>query len=125
MVSLTVTGLDGAVALLTRVAEGARHLGGRQAGLGSPLPYATFIEEGRTRDGRRVRRAGPARYLAAGLQTIEQDLPEEIVATLPQGAGAVNLAFGRVLRRGQQRAQGVVPVRTGALRGSIVVVPGT
>jgi hypothetical protein len=124
MASVTIQGVGAAQAWLQQVSDGARQFHGRMSGLGSNLPYAWNIETG-LRYGRPWRKAGPARYMAAGLATIRQDMPDEIVGALPQGAGATNLAFGRVLRRGQQRAQGVVPVRSGALRNSIRVVPGT
>lgn len=122
---IRLDGLDTTTRAIAQLRDGAGRFTGRMLAIGSALPYAYGIETGRHRDGRLARRAGGAHYLAAGLATARTSAGTEITAALPKGAGAVNLAMGRLGRRAQQRAQGVVPVRTGALRNSIRVVPGT
>jgi hypothetical protein len=124
--AIRLTGVDGALTAIQQVRDGAGQFRGQMVRIGSPLSYASPIETGvyRTgpRAGRIARKAGPARYLQSGLASIRPEMGAELTAALPKGAGAVNLAIGRLARRAQQRAQGVVPVRSGRLKGSIRVV---
>jgi hypothetical protein len=121
--AIRLTGYREGVQALQQLRNGAGQFSGVMLRLGSPLIYAWGVETGYTRTGRVARKAGPARYLQGGLESIQREAPAEIVGALPKGAGAVNLAIGRLGRRAQQRAQQIVPVRSGALRASIRSVP--
>lgn len=123
--SMTVQGLADGLQYVTQIRDAVGRFAGPLVSVGSPLPYAYGIEYGRKRSGALARKAGPAYYLQGGLEAVQDEAKGVITAALPQGPGAVDVAAQRLGEIAQQRAQAIVPVRSGALRNSIVSRPRT
>lgn len=128
-------GIKEARAYVERLRDGAEAAGQLVVLVGSNLPYAYGIHEGRHRGGRLARRAGGVPYLTLGLDRVRDEIAPTIARAIPQGPSAVLGAFARV---GNDVARGAVESltstvyagptrgwsRTGQLRRSIHTVIG-
>ena len=119
-VSVSVTGLERAVSLLRLVEDGAKEAGRTHARLGSGLPYAYWINYGRYASGRPGRRrAGPARFLEAGLDALRESMAPSVARNLERGPQAVRHGITGVLGAATRAMRARTPVVTGALRDSL------
>lgn len=97
--------------------EAGRAVNGPIATWGSTLPYAQFIETGRS--SRQVRRAGPALMFARGIAATLPAVPGIMLPAIPKGAGSVGQAKRKVRDLGIKNIQALTPVRSGKLRASV------
>jgi hypothetical protein len=104
--------------------DGIARAAAAKFGVINPLPHALPVETGRTRSGRWVRRAGPARMLARGAEQAAPQIAKDVVKAIPHGAGAVDDAFEQGAERIKVAAQGFTPVQSCRLRGAYQVRRG-
>ena len=123
MASVSVK-IGGYVQVLDKIkllGAGAEAVNGPIATFSSLLPYARFIETGRS--GRpQVRRAGPARMFATGVAQTAQAAPAMLAPAIPKGPAAVGQAKRKIRDYGVTRIRSLTPVRSGALRASVRVL---
>lgn len=119
MIAVRVSGVRESQAYLQKLADGAKAVGGMVVVVGSPLKYAFGIETGRHRSGRLARRAGGARMLTRGLQSVHSRIKPTVVAALPHGRAAARAAVLRLGYDVQRFAQAHTPVVGGGLRRSL------
>lgn len=117
-VSIKMTGYVQAVDKVKLLGAGAAAVNGPIATFGSRLPYARFIETGRS-SRPQVRRAGPARMFALGVADAAAAAPAILAPALPKGPAAVDQAKRKVRDIGLQAIRSRTPVRSGRLRASV------
>lgn len=118
--TIKMTGMVQALKSLDTYVQGARAANGPLAAWTSRLPYASFIETGRS--SRQVRRAGPARMFAKGIADTAREVPAIMGEAIPKGPAAVGGAKRRIQNLGVVNIQKYTPVKTGALRASVEAV---
>jgi hypothetical protein len=97
---------------------GAEAVNGPIASFGSRLPYASFIETGRS-NRPQVRRAGPARMFALGVADAAKATPAILAPAIPKGPAAVGQAKRKIRDIGIAAIRSRTPVRSGKLRASV------
>jgi hypothetical protein len=117
MVSITVTGMNQMISAVRTLGEAGKAVNGPIATFGSRLPYASYIETGRS--SRAVRRAGPALMFARGIQQTLPQVPAIMLPAIPKGNAAIGQAKRKVRDTGIANIQALTPVLTGALRASV------
>jgi hypothetical protein len=103
---------------LAGVVAAGKAISGPIISLTSPLPYARFIETGRS-SRPQVRRAGPARMFELGITAVRPQIGPALLKAIPGGAGAVQAAKRSLNQRAVEEVQKRTPVRSGALRASV------
>lgn len=121
MIKINVTGITIAENRLNTIRDGVRKLGGTRILVGSNLKYAFGIEYGRHRGGRLARRAGGARMLSKGFDSIQGTLPRDIGQALETGGSVYDAVYRNALRAADVTMANT-PVKTGTLRRSFHVV---
>lgn len=116
--SLKMTGYVQVLDKVKLLGAGAAAVNGPIASFGSRLPYARFIETGRSRRPQ-VRRAGPALMFAKGVAMTAQAAPAILEPALVKGPAAVGQAKRKVRDLGIQNIRALTPVRSGKLRASV------
>jgi hypothetical protein len=116
-VSIRVTGFVQVLSAVRAIGEAGRAVNGPIASWGSSLPYARYIETGRS--SRAVRRAGPALMFQRGVAETLPQVPAILGPAIPRGAGAVGQAKRRIRDVGIENIRKYTPVRSGALRASV------
>ena len=110
-------------ATLARIARAAQAAAGTRTLARATRPYAVPIETGVYHTGRRAgrvaRKAGPARYMAAGRDAVAAQAPAAIGRALLEGPAAVAGALGRLAQTGMAAARTAVPKRSRRLERSI------
>lgn len=115
--SIKMTGFVQALDKVKLLGAGAEAVNGPIATFGSRLPYARFIETGRS--SRQVRRAGPARMFELGVADAAKQAPAILAPAIPKGAAAVGQAKRKIRDIGLERIRALTPVRSGKLRSSV------
>ena len=101
-------------------ARGLARASGIRGYVGSNLPYAYGIEEGRHRkSGKLARRAGGAKYLARAIATMQASADADISEGLTRVRYPGPWVIKRLTRWARRVARLYAPVQTGALRRSI------
>lgn len=122
--AIETVGLEEGVALLERLRTAAGQFTGSLLRVGTPLGYAWGIETGFRQGGGVARRAGGAYYLrGASQQVLTETLGHRYAQALPQGPGAVRQVTTQTEQQLVVAAQGLVPVVSGRLQGSIRSYP--
>lgn len=116
-VSVKLTGFVQALDKVKLLGAGAEAVNGPIATFGSRLPYARFIETGRS--SRQVRRAGPALMFQHGVAEAAKAAPAILAPAISRGPGAVGQAKRRIRDIGLERIRALTPVRSGKLRASV------
>lgn len=110
--------------VLDKLADGIKRADATHIGLVNPAPYVMPIETGRTRSGRWVRRAGPARMIARGVEETASAIAAEVARALPDGAAAVEAAMVHGGERLKAATQSYTPVLSGNLRSKFTIRRG-
>lgn len=117
-VAIKMTGYVQALDKVRLLGTAAAAVNGPIATFGSRLPYARFIETGRS--GRpQVRRAGPARMFEQGVAEAARQAPAILGPAIPKGPAAVGQAKRKVRDIGLAAIRARTPVRSGKLRASV------
>ena len=116
-VSIKMTGYVEALNKVQVLGQSATLVNGPIATFGSRLPYARFIETGRS--SRQVRRAGPARMFEQGVRAAAQATPAILGPAIVKGPAAVGQAKRKIRDIGLERIRALTPVRSGKLRASV------
>lgn len=103
---------------LKLLGEAGKAVNGPIATFGSLLPYASFIETGRS-SRPQVRRAGPALMFARGIAATLPQVPGIMLPAIEKGAASVGQAKRKVRDAGIVNIRALTPVKTGALRESV------
>lgn len=117
--SIRTFGFPKAIGFLKRIADAAVHANGPIISLTNIERYAYGIETGRTRSGRRARRAGGAYMYRDGIKAMQPKVRSTIAQAVVKGPSEVdaakrklnNDAVGEVVKR--------TPKRSGALRAGV------
>lgn len=117
-ISVRMTGYVETLNKVRLLGEAAAQVNGPIATFGSRLPYARFIETGRS-SRPQVRRAGAARMFEQGVRAAADAAPGILGPAIPKGPGAVGQAKRRVRDLGLERIRALTPVRSGKLRASV------
>ena len=116
-VQIKITGFVQALDKVKLLGDAAKEVNGSIATFGSTLPYARFIETGRS--SRQTRRAGPALMFQKGVAEAAAAAPGILGPAIPNGPAAVGQAKRKIRDLGTDRIRAYTPVRTGALRASV------
>lgn len=116
-VRIRAVGFVKAIAAITGIGDGGKAVSGQIAAFGSTLPYARFIETGRS-SRPQVRRAGPARMFAQGARDATRYAATVLPAAIVKGPRAVGQAKRKIRDYGVERVRLYTPVRSGKLRDS-------
>jgi hypothetical protein len=116
-VSVRMTGFVEALSAVRAIGEAGKAVNGPLATFGSRLPYASFIETGRS--SRQVRRAGPALMFQRGVREAADAAPAILGPAILKGPAAVGQAKRRLRDLGLERIRALTPVRSGRLRASV------
>lgn len=116
-VTIKLTGYVQALDKVKLLGAGAQAVQGPIATFLSALPYARYIETGRS--SRAVRRAGPARMFERGVADAAKAAPSILGLAIPRGPAAVGQAKRRIRDLGIERIRALTPVRSGRLRASV------
>lgn len=116
-VSIKLTGFVQALSAVQAVGAAGTAVNGALATFGSRLPYARFIETGRS--SRQVRRAGPARMFERGVAEAARQAPAILGPAIIKGPAAVGQAKRKIRDLGLERIRALTPVRSGKLRASV------
>lgn len=117
-VTIRVVGYVKALSAVQAIGEAGKQVQGPLATFGSRLPYARFIETGRSSKPQ-VRRAGPARMFELGVRETAQAAPAILGPAILRGTAAVGAAKRKLRDYGLERIRARTPVRTGRLRASV------
>jgi hypothetical protein len=117
-VTIRAVGFVETLGKVRALGDAAQQVNGPLATFGSRLPYARFIEEGRSNKPQ-VRRAGPARMFQRGVAEAAAQAPAIIGPAIIRGPAAVGQAKRRIRDIGLERIRALTPVRSGALRASV------
>ena len=117
-ISVRVIGYVQAVSAVKAIGEAGKAVQGPLVTLGSRLPYARFIETGRSSKPQ-VRRAGPARMFERGAADVVRAALGILGSAIVRGSGAVGAAKRRLRDLGIERVRAYTPVRRGRLRDSV------
>lgn len=122
MVSVTIrtVGYVAALSAVKAVGEAGGAVQGPLATFVSRLPYARFIETGRSSKPQ-MRRAGPAAMFAKGVAEAGRQAPAILGPAILKGPASVGQAKRKLRDIGLERIRALTPVRTGRLRASISV----
>ena len=116
---LRITGTRGAITYLHQLRDRSGRFTRLLPSVGSSLPYAYGIHEGRHRGGRLARRAGGVFYLKRAAESVLPRAEGMLARGLATSEQAMQTAV-RVLGQDLVRAaQNIVVVRSGRLRRSI------
>jgi hypothetical protein len=115
--SISITGLVERLSAVRAIGEAGRAVNGPLATFGSQLPYAPFIETGRS--SRQVRRAGPALMFQRGVAEAAAQAPAILGPAILKGPAAVGQAKRKIRDIGLERIRALTPVRSGKLRASV------
>jgi hypothetical protein len=120
MVAVTIrtVGFVQAISAVRAIRDGGRAVNGPLAAFGSRLPYARFIETGRSAKPQ-VRHAGPARMFERGVADAQQLARQILPGAIVRGPAAVGAAKRRIRDYGIERIRKYTPVRSGKLRDSV------
>lgn len=116
-VQIKVTGYVESLTAVRAIGEAGKQVNGPLVTLGSRLPYASFIETGRS--SRQVRRAGPARMFERGMAEAAAQAPAILGPAVLRGPAAVGAAKRKLRDIAVERTRALTPVRTGRLRDSV------
>lgn len=116
-VRITTTGFVQVLNAVKLLGESGKAVNGPLATFGSRLPYARFIETGRS--SRQTRRAGPARMFERGVAEAAKAAPAILGPAIPKGPAAVGQAKRKIRDIGLERIRALTPVRSGKLRASV------
>ncbi len=118
-----ILGVHEAEAYLERLRAGAVRIDGVSIRIGSNKPWMWGLEFGRHRNGQLARRKGGTRALTGGLQSVQAEIPGEVVAGLEEGGpeGAYRRLMGLAMRV-RNYAREHTPVITGESRRSVQIV---
>lgn len=116
-ISIRTVGFVQALDKVRLLGAGADAVNGPIATFGSRLPYASFIETGRSR--RQVRRAGPASNFSTGVQQAAVLARTVLPEAIPRGPASVGQAKRKIRDYGIERIRALTPVRSGRLRASV------
>lgn len=116
-ITIRMTGYVQALSAVKLLGEAGKAVQGPLATFGSRLPYASFIETGRS--SRQVRRAGPALMFQRGVAEAAAQAPAILGPAIPKGAAAVGQAKRKIRDIGLERIRALTPVRSGRLRASV------
>jgi hypothetical protein len=114
------SGVIQSVSAIKAVGEGAKLINGPIATFGSQLPYASFIETGKS--SRQVRRAGPALNFTKGVAEAQAAAPALLLEAIPKGPASVGQAKAKIRDIGRAAIQKYTPVESGALRDSVRIL---
>lgn len=117
-VRIRTVGFVEALTAVRAIGEAGRAVNGPLAAFGSRLPYARFIETGRSAKPQ-VRRAGPARMFARGVAEAAQEAARVLPGAIVRGPAAVGAAKRKIRDYGIERIRKYTPVRSGRLRNSV------
>jgi hypothetical protein len=117
-VSIKTVGFVKAITAVQAIGEAGKAVQGSLATFGSLLPYASFIETGRSNKPQ-VRRAGPARMFARGGAEAVRFAVTVLPAAIVKGPRSVGQAKRKVRDFGTARIRQYTPVRSGRLRASV------
>jgi hypothetical protein len=117
-VRLKSTGFVQALSAVKAIGDAGKAVNGPLATFGSRLPYARFIETGRS-SRPQVRRAGPARMFEKGVQQAAAQAPAILGPAIMKGPAAVGAAKRKIRDIGLERIRALTPVRSGKLRASV------
>lgn len=119
-VSIKITGQEKALAFLKLLGEGAAEVGRTHFRIVSGAVYSHWINEGFYASGRPGRRkAGAAKFMERGLETMERLAPESVARNLEKGPAAVRNGLAGVAGEGTKQAQAAAPKVSGNLRSQI------
>lgn len=116
--SIRVTGHVQTLSAIRALGAAGKAVAGPLAAWGSSLPYAHFIETGRSARPQ-VRRAGPARMFERGIAQTLPAVPGIMLPAIAHGAAAVGQAKRKVRDTGIKNIRALTPVRSGRLRDSV------
>ena len=116
-VSIVVGGLVQTLNKFKLLGASAALVNGPIATFGSTLPYARYIETGRS--SRATRRAGPARMFELGVKEAAAAAPGILGPAILQSPQAVGAAKRKIRDLGIERIRARTPVRSGKLRASV------
>lgn len=119
-ISIKVVGYVQALSAVKAIGEAGAAVNGPLATFISRLPYARFIETGRSSKPQ-VRRAGPAKMFEKGVAEAAAAAPDILGPAIVKGAAAVGQAKRKLRDLGQERIRAYTPVRSGRLRDSVSV----
>jgi hypothetical protein len=117
-ISIKVTGFVQALSAVQAVGAAGKQVHGPLATFGSRLPYARFIETGRSSKPQ-VRRAGPARMFELGVADAAKAAPAILGPAIVKGPAFIGPAKRKIRDIGIERIRARTPVRTGRLRASV------
>jgi hypothetical protein len=117
-ISIRTVGFVERLTALRALGEAGRAVNGPLAAFGSRLPYARFIETGRSAKPQ-VRHAGPARMFEQGVDDAQQLARQILPGAIVRGPAAVGAAKRRIRDYGLERIRKYTPVRSGKLRDSV------
>jgi hypothetical protein len=117
MISVRTVGFVQAISAVRAIGEAGKAVNGPLAAFGSRLPYARFIETGRS--SRQIRRAGPARMFERGVADAAGYAREILPAAIVKGPAFIGPAKRKIRDRGLERIRALTPVRSGKLRDSV------
>lgn len=117
-VAIKSVGFVAALGAVSALEDAGREVQGQLAAFGSRLPYARFIETGRSSKPQ-VRRAGPARMFEKGRDDAATLARSILPAAIVKGPRSVGQAKRRIRDYGIERIRLYTPVRSGALRDSV------
>lgn len=117
-VRIRMVGFVETLTTVRAIGDAGKAVNGPLATWGSRLPYARFIETGRSAKPQ-VRRAGPARMFARGAAEAAREAARVLPGAIVRGPAAVGAAKRRIRDYGLDRIRKYTPVRSGALRDSV------
>lgn len=117
-VSIRTVGFVRAISAMQALGAAGKAVNGPLATFGSRLPYARFIETGRSSKPQ-VRRAGPARMFERGAAETAQYTRQILPAAVVRGPAGVGAAKRKIRDYGLERIRKYTPVRSGRLRDSV------
>lgn len=125
-VTIRTVGYVQALTSVQAVGEAGRAVNGSLATFVSRLPYAKFIETGRSSKPQ-VRRAGPAHNFTKGVAEAAAAAPGILGPALLKGNASIGQAKRKLRDLGIERIRAYTPVRSGRLRDSVGVAerPGS